>query len=75
VHAQIQRAFGDGVVLIDTAEAVARQVARRLGEGAQQHEGGARRVRLQTTGDPAKLARLAAHWLHFPCDVAHAPGV
>jgi glutamate racemase len=75
VHAQIQRAFGEEVVLIDTAEAVARQAARRLGEVSRDLRSSPRRVRLQTTGDPAKLARLAAHWLPFSCDVAHAPGV
>jgi glutamate racemase len=75
VHAQIQRAFGNDVVLIDTAEAVARHAARRLGEVSRDLERHPRRVSLQTTGDATKLARLAAHWLPFSCEVAHAPGV
>lgn len=74
VHAQIQQAFGDGVVLVDTAEAVARQAARRLG-AAGAPSPAARSVRLQTTGEAAHLAALAARWLPFHCDVAHAPGL
>jgi glutamate racemase len=74
VHEQIQQAFGDEVKLVDTAQAVARQAARLLG-GGQATPGRARRVRLQTTGDPKRLAELAARWLPFPCDVSHAPGL
>jgi glutamate racemase len=74
VHEQIQRAFGDGVTLVDTAEAVARQAARLLSE-ASVTPAAPGRVRLQTTGEAARLAELAGRWLPFECDVAHAPGL
>jgi glutamate racemase len=73
VHDQIQRAFGDGVILVDTADAVARQAARRLGEVSALTT--SRKVSLQTTGDVSNLAELAKRWLPFPCDVRFAPGL
>jgi glutamate racemase len=74
VRQQIQQAFGADVTLVDTAEAVARQVARLL-PGKRPTLPTPRHVRLQTTGDPARLTGLAARWLPFECDVAHAPGL
>lgn len=71
---QIQAAFGPGVQLIDTADAVARQAAR-LWQGLEGASEAARRVRLQTTGDAAHLAALARRWLPFDCDVEPAPGL
>jgi glutamate racemase len=73
IGAQIQAAFGANVVLVDTADAVARQAVRLLGQPANAEP--SRRVTLQTTGDPARLARLARHWLSFECEVAAAPGL
>jgi glutamate racemase len=72
VAAQIQAAFGDSVMLVDTADAVARQAARLLGP---QRSTATRRVVLQTTGNATHLRRLARYWLPFHCEVAHAPGV
>ena len=72
VAAQIQAAFGHGVQLVDTADAVARQAARLLGRPDSARM---RRVLLQTTGSASHLSRLARHWLPFHCDVTHAPGL
>lgn len=72
VAAQIQAAFGNGVQLVDTADAVARQAARLLSRTSATTS---RRVLLQTTGSPTHLTRLARHWLPFHCEVAHAPGL
>jgi glutamate racemase len=73
VASQIQAALGPAVSLIDTADAVARQVERRLGEAASGMAEG--RVRLQTTGDAERLAQIAQRWLPFRCDVTAAPGI
>lgn len=72
VAAQIQAAFGNGVQLVDTADAVARQASRLLGRPSAAPS---RRVLLQTTGNATHLTRLARHWLPFHCEVAHAPGL
>lgn len=72
VHDQIQHAFGNRVRLVDTADAVARQVARLSGAAKP---AATRRIRLQTTGEVARLAELASRWLTFDCEVAHAPGI
>jgi glutamate racemase len=69
---QIQAAFGQGVRLVDTADAVARQAKRLLD---QPHSAPSRRVLLQTTGNATHLMHLARHWLPFHCDVTHAPGL
>ncbi|HEY0820893.1 MAG TPA: glutamate racemase [Rhizobacter sp.] len=74
VHEQIQQAFGSGVTLVDTAEAVARQASRLLAS-TPTGPGQVRRVRLQTTGDARRLAHLAERWLPFECEVVHAPGL
>jgi glutamate racemase len=73
ISAQIQAAFGAGVTLIDTADAVARQATRLLGPDSNPKS--PRRVSLQTTGDPTHLARLARRWLPFDCQVTTAFGL
>lgn len=73
VHEEIQHAFGPQVTLVDTGEAVARQVVRLL-DGTSAQASRQQRIQLQTTGDAAPLARLAARWLPFECDVTSVPG-
>lgn len=75
VGAQIQAVFGKDVVLVDTADAVARQAARLMGPPNRAAASRLRHVSLQTTGDALRLARLARLWLPFECSVAHAPGL
>jgi glutamate racemase len=75
VAPQIQAALGPHVRLVDTADAVADQAQRLLaplpcGRAAT---GASARVRLETTGDVARLARLAEAWLPFACRVDAAP--
>lgn len=68
---EIQRALGNGVRIIDTSEAVAAQVARRLGlasAGAAPCS-----ALLETTGDTARLQSVASRWLDFDFAVAPAP--
>lgn len=68
---EIQRALGNSVRIIDTSEAVAAQVARRLGlasTGAAPCS-----VLLETTGDTARLQSVASRWLYFDFAVAPAP--
>lgn len=66
VGAEIQAAMGGSVQLVDTADAVARQVSRVFDSPAALHAGGIRApVRLQTTGDVETLRRVAARWLDF----------
>lgn len=60
-----------GVRIIDTSEAVARrvvEVCRAEGPPAAPAP-----VRLETTGDPQALARIAAAWLAFPVEVSATP--
>jgi glutamate racemase len=75
VLAQIQAALGEGVALVDTADAVARQAVRLLGNDAPTGRDGPGRVRLQTTGEPALLERFARRWLPFDTEVSAAPGL
>jgi glutamate racemase len=67
VRDEIARALGDHITIIDTAQAVAAQVAR-LWSGAA----GASRPTclLETTGDPRQLGDFAAHWLDIRVDVS-----
>ena len=74
IASQIQAAFGPDVKLVDTADAVARQAARLVGERAAA-PGQGHRVRLQTTGDPEQLAAIARRWLPFACETEIAPGL
>jgi glutamate racemase len=76
VQHHIQAAMGPAVRLIDTADAVARQVSRRLDAAvASVVHAASGPVRLQTTGDVDHLAKVADSWLDFPCDVAFADGL
>lgn len=60
-----------GVRIIDTSEAVARRVADVCGAGNV--SGDAAPVRLETTGDPLALARVAAAWLPFRVELSPVP--
>lgn len=55
----IQRLAGQGVTLMDPAEAVARELVRRLGD--QRRTQGAGTTRFFTTGDVAQVQRVVAH--------------
>lgn len=68
----IQAALGPHVTLVDTAGAVARHAAQRLGANFDTGSCGAAdpaRIDLLSTGDPAALQRLAAAWLPFIASV------
>jgi len=56
----IARAVGGGIVLVDSAVAVAEEVAARLRTDGTAGEGGGGRVRLLVTDAPARIARIAA---------------
>jgi glutamate racemase len=58
----IQRWMGPDVLLVDTADAVAERTAA-VWQGIATAPGGPGSTRLQTTGDPIVLSRLAARWL------------
>jgi len=68
---EIQRALGSQVRVIDTSEAVAEQVARRL--GAASPGPAPCRARLESTGDCARLQSVASRWLDFGFAVEPAP--
>ena len=59
LHAAIQRVAGEGVTLMDPAEAVARELVRRLGE--QRRTEGAGTTQFFTTGDVAQVQGVMAH--------------
>jgi glutamate racemase len=61
-HALIEGAL-PGVAIVDTSDAVARRVMQVC--GAQTAAGAPGQVLLETTGDAAALARVAAAWLPF----------
>lgn len=68
VRHHIEVAMGPGVQIVDTADAVARHAATRLGQFIER--GAASTVpRLQTTGDVERLRAIAAAWLPFACTV------
>ncbi len=75
VAAKIQAALGDGVTLIDTAEAVARHAVRRLPSPVQAAALQPGPIRLQTTGDLERLQRFVDHWLPINCLLEHAAGI
>ncbi|MBI5335245.1 MAG: glutamate racemase [Burkholderiales bacterium] len=73
VARQIQAALGPEVLLLDTAHAVARQVARVV-EGLQPHVSAPGTLpQLWTNGDPQQMQRLAGQWLGFPFLVQRLP--
>ena len=79
VHAQIARALGSSVAIVDTAEAVARQTARRCAQieaaagAAFDRSPAAGPAQLWTTGDATRLYRVAERWLPFAFEAAAAP--
>ncbi len=81
VHAEIGSALGEAVAIVDTAEAVARQTARRCEqlEAAAQlafdRSPSSAAVRLYSTGDADRLGRVAQRWLPFAFEVAPAPAL
>lgn len=66
--APIQAALGSEVLLVDTAEAVARRTEALLG-AAEPAEAPGGPVRLWTSGSVADLQRVAARWLDFGTEV------
>lgn len=75
VRHHIEAAMGPGVAIIDTAEAVARHVRTRC-IGLRAPATGRRdaaSVLIETTGDVARMRRIARHWLPFPATIDAAP--
>jgi glutamate racemase len=72
VRHHLQAALGSSVQIVDTADAVARQAATLLAERIEPLPAGSPEppaAHLQTTGDVARLRRIAAAWLPFACRV------
>lgn len=71
VRAAIECSLGAGIAVIDTAAAVAAQVARVW---PTEHVAGTRLpCGLETTGDPLRLAQFAGRWLDFDVEIADRP--
>lgn len=68
VRHHIEHAVGPDVVVVDTAEAVARHAATRFA-GLAARDACDAPVRLLTTGDADRLRRTARHWLPFDLEV------
>jgi glutamate racemase len=70
-RAEIQRALGPSVTLIDTADAVARRAAEVCGAPAADPATAANGpiALLQSTGDAEPLRRFARRWLALRCEV------
>ncbi len=77
VHDQIAELLGAGVRIVDTAEAVALQAARRFSALPPMPEGGPGPseppIVLQTTGQPQQLHDIAARWLGLDLPVQQVP--
>lgn len=75
VEDRIRARLGDGVRLLDTADAIARRAAQLLPSATVPSPMAANRatVQLQTTGHPERLAGMAQHGLggHWPVEVVH----
>ena len=73
VRGAIEAALGPGVAIVDTADAVARQVARRCAvlESRAADGGDCRlpQVLLRTTGSPSELRQVARRWLPFAFEI------
>ena len=70
---RIQAEFGPDVRLLDTAHAVASQVAR-VSQAVQRHPlAGDTPPQLWTNADPQCLGELASQWLPFPFQVRRLP--
>lgn len=70
VRAELEAVLGDRVLVIDTADAVAAQVARLWGQG---HSDAPAACRIETTGDPRQLTEFVSHWLGWTADVLPQP--
>lgn len=70
VRSEIEQALGEGVGVIDTAQAVAAQVDRLWHEARGDARAG---CLIETTGDPAQMARFVANWLSVAADIAAQP--
>jgi glutamate racemase len=70
----IQRALGGNVVLVDTAEAIARRVSQ-LWTQDKAEPGAARTITLQTTGEITTLRRIATALLTEPFVVEESPAL
>jgi glutamate racemase len=55
----IERIFGPGVTLLDSAPAIARRTAHLLDEGGTRRASGRGELRVLTTGDPEKVGPVA----------------
>jgi glutamate racemase len=66
VRAEIEEVLGSGVVVIDTAKAVAAQVGRQWRPGPARALGS---CVIETTGEPERLADFVAHWLGLAAEV------
>lgn len=64
----LQQRLGEGVVLIDTADAVARQAASLLGASACRTQA-AGHLRFASTGNPSALQQAAQRWLQADASV------
>lgn len=70
VRNHIESEMGASVQIIDTANAVARHAAQQLlGVLRSDATTTSAPIRLQTTGDKARLRSIASAWLPFPCSV------
>jgi len=71
----IADAMGREVHIVDTAEAVARQAARRFAELPAAGHAPAATAVLGTTGDPRVLAAIARGWLDFDFQIDPLPAL
>ncbi len=71
VREAVERSLGPGVAVIDTADAVATQVAPLWPSGSNAEREPF--LRLETSGDPRRLAQFASRWLDFDADVLLTP--
>lgn len=71
VREVIERSLEPGMTVIDTADAVAAQVARLWPSGSNVESKPHRR--LETSGDPRRLGQFASRWLDFDADVLLTP--
>jgi glutamate racemase len=65
----IAAALGEAVLIVDTADAVARHAAHLAGSGVATIERSPSAVTLVTTGDAARARAVARAWLTFDCNV------
>lgn len=74
IRAQLQAALGD-VMLLDTAQAVAKRTAHLLNEvpAAQRFSGTEGSIQLWTTGSPQHLQDVAQKWLGWPLQARSIP--